>query len=264
MHVNNNTILQHNLILSNIEKVADYIMLNKDKNIYKLVELVKFVDVDTLVTFKNRYGYRILDFLVRYKFYNLINTCNNNLCLMPILYRNLKLITHLSIINDKYENHPYKNSFINVLGPNIQKITKFNIDNVFKLFLLTHATKFIGFEKWGPGNCECPRINVTNHYKKHVENPFNPYNENWDNVLKEKTTQAYEMFAIKNSRNMANKMVHTNGKGTYLSGTVENILIIGRLDSNFNLGISSCYIMSEQSQHKKLSIFNNQLCFTFN
>jgi hypothetical protein len=127
---------------------------------------------------------------------------------------------------------------------------------------MTHRTKFVGFSEWGPGNHRDPNINLVEHYKKHVLNECDDskYEENWNQHLQSKTVESYKMFAIDKSKIMKNKIVHTNGRGVYLSGTYKNILIIGRLNNN-SLGISSCYIMSEESYHKKLETFKGQKCF---
>lgn len=119
--------------------------------------------------------------------------------------------------------------------------------------------KWNGFKQWGKGNNNDVDLNIINHYEKHV----NSGDEDWDKYLPVKSVEAYKNFALEKSKIMTNRIVHTNGCKVYLSGIYENVLIIGRLDENNQLGISSCYIIHDYLFQKKLDIFNRNQCFTF-
>lgn len=173
------------------------------------------------------------------------------------IFGNKRIVTKLKLIHGKYGNNKYFGDFINLIGDNIRKITKYNIDNLFSMFLSVYITKFKGFNEWGPGNNKNPELNLINHYNKHVLNS----DENWEKYLDKFSPEAYGNFAINISRIMKNKMVHTNGRKVYLSGTYENILIIGRLDSENILGISSCYIIFDGKYERKIEIFKKNICF---
>lgn len=170
------------------------------------------------------------------------------------------LTNNLRMIHTKYGNHVHFSKFIESIGVNINNLTPYNIDKVFKIFILVCLNKFRGFECWGPGNNKTPNINVISHYNKHV---VNSNNENWKDYLSKLDVATYKNFAITKSKYMKNKIVHTNGVKVYLSGWHDKILIIGRLDSNNKLGISSCYIISDNLYDNKIKIFEQNICFKF-
>jgi len=122
--------------------------------------------------------------------------------------------------------------------------------------------KFDGFKQWGPGNNGNPELNIINHHKKHVIDGIDN-GENWQEHLDCLDLESYRDFALKKSKCMTNKTVHTNGHRVYLCGIYKNVLIIGRLDENDQLGISSCYIIHEHLFEKKLAAFKKNSCFSF-
>jgi len=194
---------------------------------------------DKLIKIKTYYGYRILDYILKNKI--IIDNIPNCVC------KNINLFYQLQLVNDKYGDHKLYNKFIN--SCNLDKITKYNLDNLFNMYVITQ--KFNGFQKWGPGNNKNSRDNLLNHYHKHK-------NENWQ--INNFNLEIYEKFAIDKSKMMSNKIVHTNGKKVYLSGLYDKILIIGRLNDN-KLGISSCYIIDDQNYLNKINIFNANMCW---
>jgi hypothetical protein len=265
--INTTNYYQHKILLTNLDSIIDYIVLNKYRNTNVIIKSLAYVDINQLIQFKTKYGNDMFDYIIRGKHTNLIEFLLKQHSLPTTFCKNSKMINNLNLIFNTYGYHHHVTTFIDVMGSNINKLTDANIDNIFNLFIMTHVNKFSGFSMWGPGSHQSCKLNLINHYKKHVEgnwinDPKYVY-EDWTHYLKNKTVAAYQIFAINASKHMKNKMVHTNGNSTYLSGTYENILIIGRLDEKCKLGISSCYIMSNESFQKKFNTFNKQLCFTF-
>jgi hypothetical protein len=140
---------------------------------------------------------------------------------------------------------------------------------------MTCVKSFKGFKRWGPGNNGDPELNIINHHNKHVLNsgfthhsenysthPENYY-EDWRQHLDTLDVKSYKNFALEKSKHMINRTVHSNGSRVYLSGTYKNVLIIGRLDEDDQLGISSCYIIHDHLLEKKLKIFELHRCFSF-
>lgn len=236
-------------------------MINKHRNIKILLSILESVNIEILINFKQKYGYIVLDYLVRNNLIHLINIYSDNN--YPLLVcKNLFINNQIDMIHVKYGNHIHREKFIKVLGSNISKLTLRNIDNIFMMFILTHINKFKGFESWGPGNNKTHELNISNHYKKHVINKHT-YKENWDQYLKKMNLESYKNFAIDKSKYMKNKIIHTNGNRVFLSGVYEKVLIIGRLDENNKLGISSCYIMTDMSYNNKMKVFDDNACFKF-
>jgi len=129
---------------------------------------------------------------------------------------------------------------------------------------MTCVEKFDGFKQWGPGNNGDPELNIINHYNKHVmSNDGISKDENWKDYLEYLDIESYKNFALDKSKCMTNRIVHSNGNRVYLSGIYKNILIIGRLDENDQLGISSCYIIHDHLFEKKLAAFEKNKCFSF-
>lgn len=187
-----------------------------------------------------------------------------------IIFKDTKIINVIKNLYEKYNNSKHLSNFIKSLGSNINKLTLHNMDNLFNMYILVCTKKFNGFERWGPGNNKNSELNLINHYKKHVLNG----NENWDKYLRQNKlsnvtpgscgpvkAEIYGNFAINISKYMKKRIIHTNGTNVYLSGLYEKILIIGRLDSNYNLGISSCYIISDDNYAKKINNFEKNTCF---
>lgn len=251
--INNNDHDCYESIWNNFNNIIDYLLLDKYRNIKNLLSLLKHVRIDTVIEFKYRYGYDMFDKVLKNNFVNLMNyRLPSIVCKYPYL------INNLHIICDKYGDNIYTNKFIEILGSNIDKITSFNINNIYTIFVLVYLNKFIGFKTWGPGNNKTPDLNIIAHYNKHV---VDNKNENWKKYLNRLNVDEYKNFAINISQFMTNKIVHTNGVKVYLSGFYNDVLIIGRLDRNKNLGISSCYIVSDNSYNAKIQSFLNNCCF---
>lgn len=219
-----------------------------------LLTVLNHTDINKLIKFKSQYNCKMLDLFI-YKdilyqidFY-LTQPVLTHICKTPCYIKNINYIYH------EYSNHRHVSKFIQVLGNNISKLTAYNVNAIFHMFILTHINRFTGFTTWGTGNCQTIRRNITNHYHKHI------IEDGWDSHLQTKNITSYKQFAINNSRYMTYSMVHTNGTKVYLSGLYKNILIIGRLDKNNELGISSCYIVKNENLKSKMKIFNNNKCF---
>ena len=259
LKITNDNYSYYKIIFENLDNLIDYIIMNVYRNIKKLLQILKNIDVNTFIEFKCRYTYSVLNQIIKNNQLHLIDICMKIHNLPQLLCKNLLTINKLDIVYNKYGNHLHVGKFIETLGKNITKITPYNIDNIFMMFILTKIDKFIGFESWGLGNNKTQELNIINHHKKHVIDGNDK--ENWEPYLKNQDCKSYETFAIDKSKYMKNKIVHTNGTKVYLSGFYDKILIIGRLDNNNKLGISSCYIVYEDSFSKKLDIFNKEACF---
>ena len=113
------------------------------------------------------------------------------------------------------------------------------------------------------GNNKNEEMNIINHFNKHVKNS----NENWNEYIEKntnlKTANQYSNFAINISKHMKNKIIHSNGVGVYLSGLYKKIFIVGRLDSTYQLGISSCYIIDDEKYDNKINKIEKNACFKF-
>lgn len=259
IHINNNDHQVYETLWNNFKDFADYLFLNKYRNIKLLLNSLKQIrTVQIMISFKYNYGNDIFDKFLKN---DLVHIMKHQL--PQVICKNPNLINNLYIIHNSYGNHSHFNKFVEIMGNNLMHLTVYNVKNIFTMFVLTQLNKFIGFQSWGPGNNKTPELNVISHYKKHV---VNNKNENWKKYLLHRfEINKYKNFAIEASRVMTNKCVHTNGVKVYLSGLYDNnVLIIGRLDSNDMLGISSCYIISDQeSFRKKMQAFENNICFKF-
>ena len=259
----------YKIIWDNLTNLIDYIILNKYRNIKVLTDIFKKIKIEDFVKFKNKYGYDKIDtlllsgseYLLNYDVYN-----NQRLN----IFKDHKIFNIIKTLYEKNHNLKklrYVENFIETLGSNINKLTYDNIDKLFNMYILIYSKmnnkkkRFNGFEKWGPGNNGNPEKNLLNHFNKHVLNG----DENWIEYLKAKkiTLEMYERFAIETSKCMKNRMIHTNGAKVYLSGLFEKVLIIGRLDNNYGLGISSCYIISDKNYNRKMNVFEKNACFKF-
>lgn len=232
-----------------MSSLIDYILIDKYKHIKTLLYLLRFVNIGSLIAFNYKYGYTVLNYLAKNKLTNLIQYNLRN-----HIFNNLSVVHRLDLVYSKYGNNQHVTFFIEILGTNIHKVTKYNIDNIFQMFLLTHIEKFQEFNSWGRGNNKNIKTNIENHYQKHR-------NEDWQQHIPDFNLQSYKQFAIEKSRYMEHKLIHTNGTKVYLSGIYQNVLIIGRLQKNNQLGISSCYIIDNMDE--KLKGFNNNICFEF-
>lgn len=254
--INNEKICK--VIINHVEYLIDYISIDVYKHVKNIIYALGVVDILSVIEFKNRNGYKTLNKVIsQKKLYLLTNNIKLNLykywkkCdIIHLLYSSQQLLVYC-------DNHNV-NKFIKLLGDNINKITPYNICDLFLMFLIIHRKKFDGFNQWGVGNHATTKINVQKHYEKHILSK----RENWEsyNIYNAKD---YEMFAINTSKIIKNRMVHTNGKNVYLSGFYKNILIIGRLGNERQIAISSCYIVYDELWDKKLENFRNNLCFTF-
>lgn len=241
-------------IIEHITFFSDYISLNKYRNIKLLMNILKKTSIDKLIIFIGKYTFKTIDILV-----NHIDIIDYN---MPIyVFKNVKIFLPIKLLYEKYGNNKHLIGFINSIKPNICKLTLCNVENLFNMFLIVCTKRFKGFERWGPGNHGNEKLNIINHFEKHVING----NENWNQYIEKdkylKTAEQYSNFAIKLSRHMKNKIISTNGTKVYLSGLYGKILIVGRLNSNYELGISSCYIIHDENYSKKINTFEKNACF---
>ena len=248
----------YKLLWDNLDNLIDYILIDKYKHIKLLLKAIQLIHIDNIIKLKYRFGYNVLNYILINNLQNIINICLQNIKLCQIMHKKLYITKQVEIIIKKYGYHKYVNKFISVLGENIIKITAYNVDHVFMMFILTKINKFNGFECWGLGNNKSIDINIQKHYEKHVNNK----EENWKDYLPNKNIECYKNFAINKCKQMKNKMVHTNGTKVYLSGFYDNILIIGRLINN-KLCISSMYMVYSHLLPHKLKAFNTNLCFMF-
>jgi hypothetical protein len=208
--------------------------------------------MNLIILFKNRFGNNQMRYLTEISTSHL-QVLLNGYPLIP------KLIHPMNHLCDLYNSHPKFSSFLSTIKPNISKLTIHNISPIFHLYLLAHP--FRGFERWGPGNHSTPKLNLIAHYDKHIKNSL----EDWEHYISlsrsQITPQIYHDFALETSTKMTHLMVHTNGRKVYLSGVYEKVLIIGRLDASLQLGISSCYIITDESFERKMKVFRDNICF---
>jgi len=128
----------------------------------------------------------------------------------------------------------------------LQSITKHNIVDLYKY--VSNIDKFKKGEvpiSWGPGNNGCSHLNAVEHYKKHAK-----YNQNnigtiyeteyleWEKIIED--GELYSDYPITHFYKMRDVIVHTNGRGVYLSGFYGCVFIVGRYNGD-TFGISSCY-----------------------
>lgn len=142
----------------------------------------------------------------------------------------------------------------------ILKTTEYNIKDLYKY--VSNVNNFISGKvpiQWGPGNNKHPQLNAYNHCIKHTEcnSDYAHEHTEWEQIHKSKVkfnniADLYNNHAVKCFYKMTDVIVHTNGRGVYMSGyyTTANIkiFIVGRYDKNV-FGISSCYCVSP---YKKL------------
>lgn len=199
------------------------------------------------------YGNETLDYILNNKMYGIMENI-----LKYDMNSDIRSLKSIFVVNSKLQYTDNYNKFLCIIGKNIHKINKNNAEKVYQLFLQTHVNLFTGFNQWGPGNHKNSSENVIKHYIKHVQNSTD---ENWTEYISPLCINNYRDFAINKSRVMKQRMVHTNGSSVYLSGLYEKILIIGRLDKNNILGISSCYIINDEKYENKIKNFINNICF---
>lgn len=247
-NVNHDNYKHYKTIWEHLSQFADYIVLNVYKNIKLLINLLSKININKLIEFKNKYGYQYIDTLVRY---NLINIIDYDL--PKYILKNTKQISIAKLLYEKYKDNECLTKFINIIKPNINKLTVCNADKLFNMFVITQ--NFEGFCEWGDGNHKNKKENIENHFEKHVKNG----NENWKIIFE--TVKQYENFAMNTSKIMTNKTIHTNGSKVYLSGLYGKIFIIGRLDSKYNLGISSCYVICDEKYENKINNIKKNMCF---
>lgn len=242
------------IIWDNITYFSDYIYENKYRNIKLLLNTIKRINVDKIIKFKNKYGHKSIDILSNYEFF--ID------CDIPTyVFKNIETMTPIKCLYEKYGTNKHLPKFIQDLKPNIHKLTFHNYDCLFNMYLTVCVKRFKGFKKWGPGNNGNESLNLINHYIKHIVNG----NENWDKYICKKlflkTHTQYGEFSMKLSKHMKNRTIHTNGLHVHFSGLYDKILIIGRLDDKYELGISSCYIIHDENYNKKINNINKNACF---
>lgn len=112
----------------------------------------------------------------------------------------------------------------------LTKITKYNVHDLYK-YTISANDFLVGSVNvsWGPGNNGTPEANMRNHATKHsVELEY---------IL---GLNGYNQYGVGLFYYMRDVLVHTNGRGTYISGFFNNVFIVGRYNGNV-FGISSCY-----------------------
>ena len=138
---------------------------------------------------------------------------------------NLKKIATLSIII------PLEDVVAVLDVVDIEGVTKCNIRDLSKF--VKHTNLFARRQvqiNWGPGNNGCARKNAVEHCKKHAL--YNTEYTNteeyleWERILAD--DELYTNYSIKHFYAMRDVIVHSNGRGVYLSGFYFNVFIVGR------------------------------------
>lgn len=124
------------------------------------------------------------------------------------------------------------------------KITKHNVKDLYKF-----VSNSLDFSEgrvrivWGPGNNRYSSLNSVKHYRKHSEydgeESYCLEYLQWEKMdMNDYPT--YSEYALDSFYKMKDVLVHTNGRGVYLSGFHGNVFIVGRYNGD-EYGISSCY-----------------------
>jgi len=179
-------------------------------------------------------------------------------------YQNKQLTEYIlskklyNILNCSIDLENYDLNKLNLLANNIPihqaillcqtsaNITKYNANDILKF--IHDKENFINKKikiEWGPGNHKDPKLNLIEHYQKHVLSKETvPFNElaHWKSLLTDPTCESYGKYAIESFYKMQNVIVHSNGTHVYLSGFYGTVFIIGRYNGDV-FGISSCYVV---------------------
>ena len=130
------------IIYENLSNLIDYINENVCRNIKILINLLKKININKLLIFKNKYGYQYFDILINLDLASIVNynipiyIFNNN-------NNNNKMLLSIKFLYEKYNNNKHLTNFMNLIKPNINKLTQYNADNLFNMFIITHG-KYIG------------------------------------------------------------------------------------------------------------------------
>ena len=146
----------------------------------------------------------------------------------------------------------------------LRTITQLNVVNLYK-FVSNYDNFRDGLVPiaWGPGNNKDSLINAIKHYEKHTL--YNQNKEYDDEYLKWRyilsNNDLYIEYPVKYFYKMKDVMVHTNGKGVYLSGFYHNVFIVGRYEGD-TFGISSCYyVKSRRKPGREINrVFDINFC----
>lgn len=221
------------------------------KNINIIVNILKNVTITKLLDLVDGCNFRNIKIILNTGLITYDVPIN---ILSKINKRNLLIIKY---IYDKYDKQ-LVDKFLSVTSNSIQKFTTQNIDRLVAMFIITHIKHIKWFDQWGPGNHGNVKDNITKHHEKHIINGV----ENWSNYVDHYMDEhQYAKFAIDTSKYMTNKCVHTNGLFVYFSGIYGKVLIVGRLDDDMNLGISSCYVIDDDKFESKINNIKLGACF---
>lgn len=244
----------YKIIYKYLSTLFDQIIDNIHKNIKLLVDILKNIGINKLLNLIKQYNYECIKKIVYNDLVKLIEYG------VPryVLEFNKKNLLPIKYLYNKYNNYNQVNEFLNVVEHNINKITIHNIDKLFNMFIILLVNGVGWFDEWGPGNHGNKRDNIWKHYEKHVLNGNEQWDKYIDGFIGEKQ---YVDFAIDASKFMTNKCVHTDGLMVYFSGVFDKVLIIGRLDCENKLGISSCYIIDDNKYLDKISGIQRNVCF---
>lgn len=243
----------------NLSQMIDFIILNPYHNLFLLKKILRIHEINNIITFKNKYGYEHLNNLLLIQPKNLDVLINKSISFYGFL--SPKILQVLNHCCDLYGTHKHFSSFIDDIKSHINKITTSNIVKLFEMYIICCTKKFAGFAQWGPGNHTNPNLNIEKHYHKHITTSSEPWEIYFHKPKSQINLQMYHDFPIKHSLKLKHKIIHTNGTKVYLSGVFDKVLVIGRLDKNNVLGISSCYVMTDDSYDTKMKIFQNNKCF---
>ena len=161
----------------------------------------------------------LVTFVLAKKLYNLLE-CPD--ILLKYTHKELKKLSRLIECSSAY-------SLCRVLTKvPLDKLTTKNVKDLYKYIRdfndFYSGTLCVG---WGPGNNKYPEVNALQHMRKHYTDPLQHNN-------------TYVQCPIDVFYYMRDVIVHSNGRGTYLSGFYNNTFVVGRYEGDV-FGISSCY-----------------------
>lgn len=242
IELNNDNELIHAQIWNNFDKLSSYIVIDKFRHLKLAIKILKIVNVNNVIKILDKHNVNVLKHMIYKKYFSLFSR-NLPLCISKYISG----LDGLDVIYKHCSNEKYCEKIIRVLGYNVTKITVSNVKNVCIMFNITILNNVTSFDEWGPGNNGTVNKNIINHYNKHVLSETEGLN--WGNI----NLESYKNFAIIKSKQMVNKTVHLSPKGigVYFSGTIDDVFIVGRINSD-KLGISSCYIMNNKAEKMKV------------
>ena len=130
------------------------------------------------------------------------------------------------------------------------KLTKYNIIDLHK-YVRDSKAYICGAicMSWGPGNNGNAIQNMIGHRVKHET-------ELAEMLASGRTAEDYIAYTVDVFYYMRDVCVHTNGRGSYMSGFFDDMFIVGRYDGE-QFGISSCYRVHTGIKEGRLK----DLCF---